>query len=197
MDLKMTKNPYGETKAMAERILKDYSKTNQNLSIYIFRYFNPIGAHKSGLIGENPNGIPNNIMPVILKVAKGEIPELKIFGNDYNTLDGTGVRDYIHVKDLAAGHISALKKRKPGFNVYNLGTGKGSSVLELVNCFETENHVDVKYVFTKRREGDIDVAFADASKAARELDWTAKLTLKEMVKDAWRYKNIYGGKNEN
>lgn len=187
MELKHTTNPYGETKAMSERIIIDAAKASKNLRTTLLRYFNPVGAHNSGLIGENPNGIPNNLMPFITKVAKGELKELNIFGNDYNTPDGTGVRDYIHVVDLAKGHVAALKKMKQDINIYNLGTGVGYSVLEVVHSFENENEVTIPFKFVDRRPGDLAVMFADVSKAKQELGWSAKLSLKDMVKDSWRF----------
>ena len=180
-------NPYGETKAMSERILIDTAKANKDFSITLLRYFNPIGAHESGLIGEVPNGIPNNLMPYITQVAKGLREKLYIYGNDYDTKDGTGVRDYIHVVDLAIGHVAALESNMKGINIYNLGTGKGTSVLELVNAFKEVNKIDIPYEIVKRRPGDIAVSFADCSKAKKELNWEAKLTIEDMVKDAWNF----------
>lgn len=190
MELKKTTNPYGETKAISERILVDIAKANNNFRVSILRYFNPIGAHSSGLIGESPNGIPNNLMPFITKVAKGQLNKLKIFGNDYETHDGTGVRDYIHVVDLAEGHVAALENLNEGFNIYNLGTGKGTSVLELVNAFMTVNGVDVPYEITDRRAGDIAICYADVSKAKKELGWIAKRSIYDMVRDAWKFENL-------
>ena len=189
MELKKTTNPYGETKAISERILIDIAKSNKNFKVSILRYFNPIGAHESGLLGESPNGIPNNLMPYITKVAKGQLSSLKVFGNDYETHDGTGVRDYIHVVDLAEGHIAALENLNEGFNIYNLGTGKGTSVLELVNAFMIINDIDVPYEISDRRAGDIAVCYADVSKAKRELSWSAKRTIHDMVRDAWKFEN--------
>lgn len=184
-------NPYGETKAMSERILIDTAKANKDFSVTLLRYFNPVGAHESGLIGEVPNGVPNNLMPYITQVAKGIREKLWIYGNDYKTIDGTGVRDYIHVVDLAKGHLSALKSNKFGINVYNLGTGKGTSVLELVNTFMKVNNVNIPYEIIDRRLGDIAVSYADASKAKNELDWEAKLTIEDMVRDSWNFeKNL-------
>jgi len=184
-------NPYGETKAMSERILIDAAKANDNFSITLLRYFNPVGAHHSGLIGEVPNGVPNNLMPYITQVAKGIREKLWIFGNDYNTVDGTGVRDYIHVVDLAKGHVQALESNRQGINIYNLGTGKGTSVLELVNAFMKINNIKIPYEITERRPGDIAVSFADANKAKKELNWNAKLTIEDMVRDAWNFeKNL-------
>jgi UDP-glucose 4-epimerase len=187
MELKQTTNPYGETKAMSERILIDTAKANPGFNVTLLRYFNPVGAHESGLIGEDPKGIPNNLMPYITKVAKGELEELSIYGNDYHTPDGTGVRDYIHVVDLAKGHVAALNNMKPGVNIYNLGTGKGISVLEIVHAFERVNGVKVPYKFVDRRPGDLATVYADVSKAKRELNWEAKLTLDDMVRDAWNF----------
>lgn len=187
MDLKQTTNPYGETKAMSERILIDTAKANPGFNVTLLRYFNPVGAHKSGLIGENPNGIPNNLMPYVTKVAKGKLKELSIYGDDYDTPDGTGVRDYIHVVDLAKGHVAALKHMKPGVNIYNLGTGKGLSVLEIVHAFEKVNNVKVPYKIVGRRPGDLATVYADVSKAKRDLNWEAELTIEDMVKDAWNF----------
>lgn len=184
-------NPYGETKAMSERILTDAAKANPNFSITLLRYFNPIGAHKSGLIGEIPNGIPNNLMPYVTQVAKGKREKLSIYGSDYPTLDGTGVRDYIHVVDLAKGHVAALESKRTGLNIYNLGTGRGTSVLELVHAFIRINKIDIPYQIVERRLGDIAVSFANVEKARLELNWEAMLTIEEMVKDAWNFeKNL-------
>ena len=185
-----TTNPYGTTKSMIEQFLEDLYISDKEWSIGILRYFNPIGAHESGLIGEKPNGIPNNLMPYILKVASGELEILNVFGNDYNTSDGTGVRDYIHVVDLAKGHISTLKKLEnsdSGVYIYNLGTGKGCSVLELVNTFEKVNGIKVNYRITERRAGDLAEYFADSSKALRELNWKTEKTLEDMCKDSWNF----------
>lgn len=184
-------NPYGETKAMSERILTDTANVNPGFNVTLLRYFNPVGAHKSGLIGEVPNGIPNNLMPYVTQVAKGKREKLFIYGNDYNTADGTGVRDYIHVVDLAMGHVAALESNKTGVNIYNLGTGKGTSVLELVKAFIKENNIEIKYEIVERRAGDIATSYANASKAREELNWEAKLTISDMVKDAWHFeKNL-------
>ncbi len=182
-------NPYGRTKYMIEEILKDVAKVNPNLNIAILRYFNPIGAHPSGLIGEDPNDIPNNLMPYITQVAIGKREKLGVFGKDYNTVDGTGVRDYIHVVDLAKGHLAALTKlsKKSGLVIYNLGTGKGTSVLEMVNAFETANNIKVPYQIQDRRPGDVDACFADCSKANKELDWYANKDIKEACKDSWKF----------
>jgi len=187
MELKNTTNPYGETKAMSERILTDTSNVNNNFSVSLLRYFNPVGAHESGLIEEDPNGIPNNLMPFVTKVAKGQLEKLSVFGNDYDTIDGTGVRDYIHVVDLAKGHVKAIENLNDGVNIYNLGTGRGTSVLELVNAFMKVNGIDVPYEIVGRRPGDIATCFADASKAEQELGWKAELGIEEMVRDAWKF----------
>ena len=184
-----TTNPYGSTKLMIENILRDLYKSDNEWSIAILRYFNPIGAHKSGLIGENPNGIPNNLMPYIIKVATKELDCLGIFGNDYDTKDGTGVRDYIHVVDLAKGHIAALNIiiNSTGCDAYNLGTGNGYSVLEIVNTFKKINNIDVPYKIKDRRPGDIDACYADPTYALEKLNWKAELTLEDMCKDAYNY----------
>jgi len=187
MELKKTTNPYGETKAMSERILTDTADANPNFAVSLLRYFNPVGAHESGMIGEDPNGIPNNLMPFVTKVAKGQLEKLSVFGNDYDTIDGTGVRDYIHVVDLAKGHVKAIENLKDGVNIYNLGTGRGTSVLELVNAFMKVNDIDVPYEIVGGRPGDIATCFADASKAEKELGWMAELTIEDMVRDAWRF----------
>ena len=184
-----TTNPYGATKLMIEDILRDIYKSDNNWSIAILRYFNPIGAHKSGLIGENPNDIPNNLMPYIVKVATKELEILSVFGNDYDTKDGTGVRDYIHVVDLAKGHIKAIEKvlKDTGVDAYNLGTGNGYSVLEIVNTFMDVNKVNVNYKITDRRPGDIDACFADPSYAKEKLNWEANLGIEEMCKDSYNF----------
>ncbi|HOA20186.1 MAG TPA: UDP-glucose 4-epimerase GalE [Sedimentibacter sp.] len=187
MDLLPTTNPYGETKAISERILMDVAKVNPNFSVSLLRYFNPVGAHKSGLIGESPIGIPNNLMPYVTQVAKGKLEKLRVFGNDYNTVDGTGVRDYIHVMDLAEGHVAAIEKLTEGVHIYNLGTGQGTSVLQLIHAFEEVNNIKVPYEIVGRRPGDIASCYADASKAERELGWKAKRGIKEMCRDAWRF----------
>ncbi|MBP5657159.1 MAG: UDP-glucose 4-epimerase GalE [Clostridia bacterium] len=182
-----TTNPYGTTKLMIERILRDFQFANKEYSVTLLRYFNPIGAHPSGLLGEDPNGIPNNLLPVVMKAAKGELT-LNVFGNDYDTPDGTGVRDYIHVCDLAAGHTAALKNAfAPGVYIYNLGTGNGFSVLEIINTFERVNGVKVPYVITARRPGDIAACYADSSKAERELGWKATRDLDAMCRSAWNF----------
>ena len=184
-----TTNPYGTTKYFIERILKDVCVANDKFSVALLRYFNPIGAHSSGLIGENPNGIPNNLMPYILKVATHELPVLNIFGNDYDTKDGTGVRDYIHVVDLAKGHIKALDKicSTTGVVTYNLGTGHGYSVLDLVNTFERVNNVKINYQITDRRPGDIASCYSDPTLAEKELNWKAEKGIEDMCKDAYNF----------
>ena len=185
-----TTNPYGTTKLFIEQILQDLYKSDNEWDIAILRYFNPIGSHESGLIGENPQGIPNNLMPYIVRVASGELEQLSVFGNDYDTPDGTGVRDYIHVVDLAKGHLKALEKLEregKGIYIYNLGTGKGYSVLEMVKTFETATGKNVKYKIVGRRDGDIATCYANSKKAKEELGWQAEKTLEDMCKDAWRY----------
>ena len=184
-----TTNPYGTTKLMIERILADIHVANPQFTAIVLRYFNPIGAHKSGLIGEKPNGIPNNLMPYIVRVASGELEILSIFGDDYDTPDGTGVRDYIHVVDLAKGHLSALKKalKDEGMFYYNLGTGNGYSVLDLVKNFEKVNNVKVPYKIVERRPGDIASCYADPSKALKELGWKAELGLEDMMRDSYNF----------
>ena len=185
-----TTNPYGTTKLFIEQILKDIYKSDPTWDICILRYFNPVGAHKSGLLGENPQGIPNNLMPYIARVANGELKELSVFGNDYPTKDGTGVRDYIHVVDLAIGHIKALEKlekEKQGLYIYNLGTGKGYSVLEMIKAYEKATGKKVPYKIVARREGDIAECYADPSKAKKELNWEATRTLEEMCMDGDRF----------
>lgn len=185
-----TTNPYGTTKLFIEQILKDLYASDNSWNIAILRYFNPIGAHESGLIGEEPQGIPNNLMPYVVRVAAGILPELSIFGNDYNTPDGTGVRDYIHVVDLAKGHIKALEKlekEKQGLFIYNLGTGIGYSVLDIVNTFEKANNVKVKYKIVERRPGDIAMCYSNPEKAMKELNWKAEKTLEDMCKDSWNF----------
>ncbi|MCX5774826.1 MAG: UDP-glucose 4-epimerase GalE, partial [Firmicutes bacterium] len=174
-------NPYGSTKIIIEGILQDVYKIKKNMNIAILRYFNPIGAHESGLIGEDPSGLPNNLMPYITQVAVGRVAVLPLYGNDYDTIDGTGVRDYIHVVDLAKGHIAALKKldTKPGLVIYNLGTGRGTSVLELIHAFEEANKVRIPYEIKERRPGDIASSYANCDKALKELNWKAELTIKD------------------
>ena len=191
MKLMPTANPYGETKAISERILTDITKSDKELKVSLLRYFNPIGAHESGLIGEMPNGIPNNLMPYVTQVAKGNLERLNIFGNNYPTIDGTGVRDYIHVMDLAEGHVAAYKNIQKGAIIYNLGTGHGTSVLQLIKAFEEVNSINVPYDIIERRPGDIAEYYADASKALRELCWSTKRNIEDMCRDAWRFeKNI-------
>lgn len=184
-----TTNPYGTTKLMIERILKDICIANPDFHVIALRYFNPIGAHESGLIGEVPNGIPNNLMPYIVRVASGELEILSVFGDDYDTPDGTGVRDYIHVVDLAKGHLKALEKISglDGIHYYNLGTGVGYSVLDLVHAFEEVNSVNVPYKIVERREGDIASCYADASKAFQELGWKAEKSLEDMMRDSYQF----------
>jgi UDP-glucose 4-epimerase len=191
MDLLPTTNPYGETKAISERILMDVGKANPKFSVSLLRYFNPVGAHESGLIGEAPNGIPNNLMPYLTQVASGKLEKLRVFGNDYETIDGTGVRDYIHVADLAEGHVAAIEKLTEGIHIYNLGTGQGTSVLQLIHAFEEVNNIKVPYEIVGRRPGDIASCYADASKAERELGWKARRGIKEMCRDAWRFEKKY------
>ena len=193
-----TTNPYGSTKLYIEGILKDVYISDNDFSIAILRYFNPVGAHPSGLLGEDPNGIPNNLMPYIVKVANHELSHLNVFGNDYNTPDGTGVRDYIHVVDLALGHISALEyiDEHTGIDYYNLGTGKGYSVLEMVSAFSDVNHVEVPYKIAPRRDGDIAMCYADATKAREVLHWEAKHGLDEMVLSAYNFARKNSDKHE-
>lgn len=184
-------NPYGRTKLMIEEILNDVFSSDNDWSICLLRYFNPIGAHKSGTMGENPNGIPNNLMPYITQVAIGKLNCLGVFGNDYDTPDGTGVRDYIHVVDLALGHIKAVEKviSGTGLNVYNLGTGVGYSVLDLVKAFEKASGVSINYEIKPRRDGDIATCYSDPSKAAKELGWKALRGVEEMCEDSWRWQS--------
>ena len=189
--LGVTTNPYGSTKAMMERILTDVQFANPEMSVTLLRYFNPIGAHESGLIGENPKGIPNNLMPYIMKVATGELKELGVFGDDYDTPDGTGVRDYIHVVDLAVGHVKAIKYifSNPGLDIINLGTGVGYSVLDMVKAFSKACGKEIPYEIKPRREGDIAMCYADPSKAAKVLGWKAERGLEQMCEDAWRWQS--------
>lgn len=185
-----TTNPYGTTKLYIEQILQDLYKSDNSWDIAILRYFNPVGADESGLIGEEPQGIPNNLMPYIVRVASGQLEQLSVFGNDYNTHDGTGVRDYIHVVDLAKGHIKALEKlekEKTGVYIYNLGTGVGYSVLDMVKAFEKATGKQVKYKIASRRDGDIATCYSNPEKAKNELGWEATKTLEDMCKDSWRY----------
>lgn len=182
-------NPYGWTKYMNEQILTDAAVADKNLSVVLLRYFNPIGAHQSGLIGENPNGIPNNLMPYITQVAVGKLEKLGVFGNDYPTPDGTGVRDYIHVVDLARGHLKAIEyaARHKGTEIFNLGTGTGYSVLDIVNAFIRVNGVDIPYEIKPRRSGDIAECYADPTKAKEGLGWTAEYGIDEMCRDSWNW----------
>ena len=186
-----TTNPYGNTKLMIEDILRDICKVNKDFNVAILRYFNPIGAHESGKIGEEPNGIPNNLMPYITKVAIGQLKELSVFGDDYDTPDGTGVRDYIHVVDLAVGHVRALEKlnQNPGLVTYNLGTGRGYSVLDLVKAFEKASGVKIPYKIVGRRAGDIAMCYADPTKAEREIGWVAKYDIDKMCRDSWNWQS--------
>ena len=182
-------NPYGWTKLMTEQILQDVTKTDPELSVVLLRYFNPIGAHESGTIGENPNGIPNNLMPYITQVAVGKLKELGVFGNDYPTPDGTGVRDYIHVVDLAKGHVKAIDyaDAHKGTEIFNLGTGVGYSVLDIVKTFSKVNNVEIPYQIKPRRAGDIAECYADPTKAKEVLGWTAEKTLEDMCRDSWNW----------
>lgn len=182
-------NPYGRTKYMMEEILKDVYASDADWNVVLFRYFNPIGAHPSGVIGENPNGIPNNLMPYITQVACGKLEQLNVFGDDYDTPDGTGVRDYIHVVDLADAHVRALEHfaGQSGLHVYNLGTGQGNSVLELVRVFGEVNGIEIPYVIRDRRPGDIAACYCDASKAKAELGWEAKRDVFDMCRDSWNW----------
>ena len=185
-----TTNPYGTTKLFIEQILQDLYKSDNSWDIAILRYFNPVGAHESGLIGEEPQGIPNNLMPYIVRVASGQLEQLSVFGNDYDTHDGTGVRDYIHVVDLAKGHIKALEKlekEETGIYIYNLGTGVGYSVLDMVKAFEEVTGKRVNYKIVERRPGDIATCYSNPEKAKKELGWEATKTLKDMCEDSWRY----------
>ncbi len=185
-------NPYGWTKSMLEQILSDIQKADPQWNVVLLRYFNPIGAHKSGLIGENPNGIPNNLMPYITQVAVGKRPELGVFGNDYDTHDGTGVRDYIHVVDLARGHVCAIKmiNENAGLKIYNLGTGNGYSVLDIVKNFEDATGVKVPYSIKERRPGDIATCYSSADRAKNELGWVAENGIREMCEDSWRWQKM-------
>ena len=184
-------NPYGQTKSMLEQILTDIQKADKEWNVILLRYFNPIGAHESGIIGENPNGIPNNLMPYITQVAVGKLQCLGVFGNDYDTPDGTGVRDYIHVVDLAVGHVRAIEKiaEKLGLCIYNLGTGTGYSVLDVVKNFEEASGVKIPYEIKERRPGDIAQCYASSEKAERELHWKAKRDIRKMCEDSWRWQS--------
>lgn len=185
-------NPYGHTKAMIEQILIDIQAANPDWNVVILRYFNPVGAHPSGLIGESPNGIPNNLMPFISQVAVGRLEKLMVFGEDYDTVDGTGVRDYIHIVDLAKGHLAALNKIKlnPGLGIYNLGTGRGYSVMEVLNAFSRASGKDIPFKVVGRRAGDIAESYADASKANQELNWQAEFGIEKMCEDTWRWQSM-------
>lgn len=182
-------NPYGETKIMIERILTDASIADKDLNVCLLRYFNPIGGHPSGLLGEDPNGLPNNLMPYVSQVAIGRLPFLRVFGDDYDTIDGTGVRDYIHVVDLAEGHVASLKKlnEKPGLVIYNLGTGKGTSVLELVHAFEKANGIEIPFKVLPRRPGDVAENYANCDKAFKELGWKARFNVEDACRDAYTF----------
>ena len=182
-----TTNPYGSTKLMIENILQDLAKADPEWNVVLLRYFNPVGAHESGLLGEDPNGIPNNLTPYIAKVATGELPFVRVFGNDYPTPDGTGVRDYIHVVDLAQGHIKALAKNQPGVYVYNLGTGVGYSVLDVIHAYEKACGHELPYQIMGRRPGDIAQCYADPTKAEKELGWKAERNLEDMCRDSWHF----------
>lgn len=191
-------NPYGATKLIIENILKDLHRSDNEWNVTILRYFNPVGAHESGLIGEDPNGIPNNLVPFIAQVAVGKLPEIRVFGDDFDTPDGTGVRDYIHVVDLALGHIKALERSKePGVKIYNLGTGSGFSVLEMIRAFEKACGKELPYRVVERRPGDIGACYADPSKAERELGWKAERGIDEMCASHWKWQSMnpqgYGG----
>ncbi len=182
-------NPYGKTKYMIEQIIQDYCAADPTFEATILRYFNPIGAHKSGQIGEDPNGIPNNLLPYVAQVAVGKLQSIGVFGDDYDTPDGTGVRDYIHVVDLARGHVAALQHMKAGANVYNLGTGSGTSVLEIIKAFSKACGRDLPYDIKPRRAGDIAACYADCSKAERELGWRAELSIEQACADSWRWQS--------
>lgn len=187
--VKSATSPYGETKVMIERIIEDYAKVHKDFNFALLRYFNPIGADPSGLLGEDPNGIPNNLLPYIAKVATGELKEVNVFGNDYDTKDGTGVRDYIHVSDLARGHVLALNKltSNPGLCIYNLGTGIGTSVLEMIDCYQRASNKKIPYVIKPRRPGDIATSFANCDKAKKELGFECKYTIYDACKDGYHF----------
>ena len=182
-------NPYGETKHVIEEILKDTAESDPKFGAVILRYFNPVGNHPSGIIGEDPNGMPNNLMPIIMKVARGEIKELSVFGNDYDTSDGTCIRDYIHVVDLAKGHVAAINKMRPGVSIYNLGSGKGTSVLEMIAAFENASGRKLPYKMVDRRAGDLPEMYADPAKAYKELGWKTELTVEDAMRDTIAYLN--------
>lgn len=192
VDIAGITNPYGRTKLMIEEMLRDVYRSDNDWNIALLRYFNPIGAHESGKLGEDPNGIPNNLMPYISQVAIGKLPVLSIFGNDYPTHDGTGVRDYIHVVDLAKGHVKAVEwiKQKKGVDAFNLGTGTGYSVLDLVNSFSRVNNIKINYKIVDRRSGDIAVCYSDPTKAKEVLGWTAQLGIDDMCRDTWRWQKL-------
>lgn len=182
-------NPYGQTKAMIEQILTDLANSDPSWNIALLRYFNPVGAHKSGLIGEDPNGIPNNLVPYISQVAIGRLKSLSVYGNDYNTVDGTGVRDYIHIIDLANGHVKAIENLKSGTSIYNLGTGQGTSVLEMIKAFEKASGKKISVNIVARRPGDIATCYADATKAKREIGWKSTYSIQDMCSDTWRWQS--------
>ncbi len=190
-------NPYGRTKYFIEEILNDVAKTDETLEFTALRYFNPIGAHESGLIGEDPKGVPNNIMPYISQVASGRREKLSVFGNDYDTPDGTCIRDYIHVMDVAKGHVAALMGLSTGYHAYNLGSGKGTSVLELIHAFESATGRGIPYEIAPRREGDLDEFYADASKAKRELGWQVEKTIEDACRDSWNWQSTNPNGYEN
>ena len=194
-----TTNPYGSTKLMLEQILTDTAKANPKLSVTLLRYFNPIGAHKSGEIGEDPKGIPNNLLPYVAQVAVGKLEKVHVFGDDYPTVDGTGVRDYIHVVDLAIGHLKAIEKRTgdAGVHIYNLGTGNGYSVLQVIKAFEKACGKEIPYQIDPRRPGDIAECWADPAKAKAELDWVAQRGIEEMCEDSWRWQSTHPNGFEN
>ncbi len=182
-------NPYGRSKSMIEEILMDICVSDPDWEVVLLRYFNPVGAHESGRIGEDPNGLPNNLMPYISQVSVGKLPRLNVFGDDYDTPDGTGVRDYIHVVDLSDGHVKALENMKKGVSIYNLGTGNGTSVLEMVKAYEEASGVEIPYVITDRRPGDVGNVYCDASKAEKELGWKAVRDIKQMCADTWNWQS--------
>lgn len=182
-------NPYGQTKAMIEQMLKDLSIADDGFEITLLRYFNPIGAHESGLIGEDPNGTPNNLMPYVTQVAVGKLPFVNVYGNDYDTPDGTGVRDYIHVVDLATGHVAALANMKPGISIYNLGTGRGTSVLELIDAVSKACKKELPYKVSARRPGDVAACYASANKAKQKLGWEAEHTVEDACRDSWNWQS--------
>jgi UDP-glucose 4-epimerase len=182
-------NPYGKTKFFIEEIIKDYAVSDPEFKATILRYFNPIGAHESGLIGEDPNGIPNNLMPIIMRVSQGKIPELSVYGDDYDTEDGTARRDYIHVVDLAKGHVAAIEHIKDGVSIYNLGTGRPSSVLEMIAAFEKASGKKLPYKIVGRRAGDLPEIWANADKAKQELGWSTELTIDDAMRDTMNYLN--------